>query len=112
MNTSNQASRALRLTLFSSCLAAVLAMLPHPALAADAANGQRIYLAHCAGCHGESGRSTMPNAPNLARSERLNQPDPVLVDKLRTGSKAMPPFLGILKENEFYDVISYVRNLR
>lgn len=111
MSTTNQASRALRLTLFSAYLAA-LTMLPHSALAADPGNGQRVYLTHCAGCHGQNGRSIMPNAPNLARSERLNQPDQVLADKIRSGSNAMPPFLGILKENEFYDVISYVRNLR
>lgn len=111
MNTSDQAPLALRLTLLSACLAA-LAMLPHLAFAADPGNGQRLYLAHCAGCHGPNGYSAMPNTPNLARSERLDQPDPVLVDRIRSGSNAMPPFLGILKENEFYDVISYVRTLR
>lgn len=111
MNTSNQAYRPLHLALFSSCLA-VLTMLPHSALAADTGNGQRLYLVHCAGCHGQNGLSTLPNAPNLARSERLNQPDPVVVDKIRSGINAMPPFLGILKESEIYDVVSYVRTLR
>jgi len=111
MNTSNKACRPLRLTLFSSCLA-LLTMLPHSALAADPVNGQRLYLTHCAGCHGQNGLSTLPNAPNLARSERLNQPDPVVVDKIRSGINTMPPFLGILKDNEIYDVVSYVRTLR
>lgn len=111
MNTSYQAYRALRLTALSSCLT-VLSMLPHSALAADPVNGQRLYLTHCAGCHGQTGLSTMPNAPNLARSERLNQSDPVVVDKIRSGINAMPPFLGILKDNEIYDVVSYVRTLR
>lgn len=111
MNTSHQASRVLRLTLLSTYLAA-LAILPQPAIAADPGNGQRLYLSHCAGCHGQAGLSTMPNAPNLARSERLNQPDPVLVDKIRSGINAMPPFLGILKDDQIYDVVSYVRTLR
>lgn len=111
MNTSNQAVRAARVALLSSCLA-VSAMLPQAALAADAVNGQRVYLAHCVGCHGENGRSTNPNAPNLVRSAGLNKPDPVLVDKLRTGSATMPAFLGILQEHDFYDVISYVRTFR
>lgn len=111
MNTSNQAFRALRPTLLSACLVA-LAMASHAAFAGDPVNGQRLFLTHCAGCHGPAGHSTMPNAPNLARSERLNQPDSVLADKIRSGANAMPPFLGILKESEFYDVISYVRTLR
>jgi cytochrome c6 len=111
MNTSYKAYRTLRLTALSSCLA-VLTILPHSALAADPGNGQRLYLTHCAGCHGQTGLSTMPNAPNLSRSERLNQPDPVVVDKIRSGINAMPPFLGILKDNEIYDVVSYVRTLR
>lgn len=111
MNTPNQIRRPLRLTLFSSCLA-VLVMLPHSALAGDPVNGQKLYLNHCAGCHGPNGLSTMPNAPNLARSERLNQSDPAIVGKIRSGINAMPPFLGILKDNEIYDVVSYVRTLR
>lgn len=111
MNISNQASQVLRLALFSSCLS-VLAMSPQSALAGDPGNGQRLFLTHCAGCHGQNGLSIMPNAPNLARSERLNQPDPVVVGKIRSGINAMPPFLGILKDNEIYDVVSYVRTLR
>lgn len=111
MNAIKQASRVARLALFSSCIV-ITSMLPQAASAADPANGQRIYLMHCAGCHGENGRSTNPNAPNLARSTGLNKPDAVLVDKVRSGSASMPPFFGILKENELYDVIGYVRTLR
>jgi len=111
MNTSNQIRRPLRLALFSSCLA-MLVMLPHSALAGDPVNGQRLYLTHCAGCHGPNGLSIMPNAPNLARSERLNKPDPEMVAKIRSGINTMPPFLGILQDNEIYDVVSYVRTLR
>lgn len=110
MNTSNPIHHPLRLALFLANLAA-LSMLPLSASAADAANGQRLYQMHCAGCHGANGLSTMPNTPNLARGERMNQPDPVLVEKLRTGTKSMPPFFGILKNQEFEDVISYVRTL-
>ena len=111
MNVSTHTFRALRLALLSSCMA-VLSLLPHSAIAADKSNGQKIYLAHCAGCHGENGRSIMPRVPNIARSASLNQPDLVLIDKIRSGSKTMPPFLGIIQEKEFYDVISHLRTLR
>ena len=53
----------------------------------------------------------MPDVPNFARGESLNQPDPILMDAIRVGSSARPPFLGILNDREILDVISYVRTL-
>lgn len=110
MNTSRLIRRPLRMALFLAHIAA-LSVFPLTASAANPANGQRLYLTYCAGCHGANGLSTMPTAPNLARGERMNQPDPALVEKLRTGINSMPPFFGILKGQEFDDVISYVRTL-
>jgi cytochrome c6 len=110
MNSHTLATRTLYLPLISACLAA-LAMLPLAAHAANPVNGQRLYLANCAGCHGQNGLSIMPKAPNLARGESLNQPDTVLLGKLRSGVGFMPPFFGILKDSELDDIISYVRSL-
>lgn len=78
---------------------------------ADMEKGKNLYLIHCSGCHGENGISLMPDVPNFARGESLNQPDPVLMDAIRVGSSARPPFLGILNDREILDVISYVRTL-
>jgi len=90
----------------------LLAMLPISAFAANVSNGQRLYAVHCAGCHGMDGVSVMPQAQNLARFELFTQPDQNLVDVIRTGRNLMPPYLGILKETDIIDVVSYLRTFR
>ena len=97
-----------KLAVFVLMLMSVHSSLIH---AADLEKGKNLYLIHCSGCHGENGISLMPDVPNFARGESLNQPDPVLVDAIRVGSNARPPFLGILNDREILDVISYVRTL-
>lgn len=96
---------------FAASLVALLLVQPVSVFAADLDKGKSIYLIHCAGCHGEDGFSVMPQTPNFARGEGLAQPDPVLMDAIRTGSDRRPPFLGILNDKEILDVISYVRTL-
>ena len=91
--------------------ALLLVMQPVSVFAADLDKGKNLYLIHCSGCHGEKGFSHMPQVPNFARGEGLAQPDPVLMDAIRAGSDARPPFLGILNDREILDVISYVRTL-
>lgn len=90
---------------------AVLLPISSAVFAADIDKGKVLYLAHCAGCHGEKGFSIMPQAPNFALGESLAQPDPVLIDAIRSGSDNRPPFIGILNDREILDVISYVRTL-
>lgn len=111
MTTPNRVARATHKALPFAFLAVLLATLPATAFAADLGKGKTLYLAHCSGCHGENGFSTMPQAPNFARGESLAQPDPVLMDAIRAGSDLRPPFLGILNDREILDVISYVRTL-
>jgi cytochrome c6 len=110
MNKTNLSTQTLRQSLLSACLVA-LSMSSFSAFAGDPVNGQRVYQANCAGCHGPNGLSVMPNAPNLARGERINKADQVLVDGLRSGVGTMPPFFGVVKDADLHDVISYVRTL-
>ena len=93
----------------AACL--LMLMVMPASFAADLEKGKNLYLIHCSGCHGENGISLMPDVPNFARGESLNQPDPILMDAIRVGSSARPPFLGILNDREILDVISYVRTL-
>lgn len=83
-----------------------------PAIAEDSVKGQTLYLIHCSGCHGEKGVSINPEAPNFANGEQLSQPDSTLMEVIRSGSNAMPAFMGILQDNEILDVISYARTLQ
>ena len=79
---------------------------------ADINKGRQLYAANCAICHGPTGRSVMPNAPNFDRGDALLRPDFTLLASIRAGKNAMPAFQGILADREIMDVIAYVRTLR
>ena len=99
--------------LAAGMIAGLIAAASAPATAADIIRGNRIYAAHCAVCHGVSGLSVMPGAPNLARgSDRLMQADVGLLASIRSGKNAMPAYIGVLTDREILDVIAYLRTLR
>jgi len=79
--------------------------------AADTIKGAQIYAAQCATCHGTTGISVMPDAPNFAKNESLMQPDPSLFNSIKYGKNAMPSYQGILKDQDILDVIVYLRTL-
>lgn len=96
---------------FFSAGLGLLGVLPLSAVAADAVHGQKLYQMHCAGCHGVNGVSNMSEAPNLATTEVFNHTNQDLADVIRDGRGMMPPFLGVLKGNDFADVVGYLRTL-
>ncbi|HLO61930.1 MAG TPA: cytochrome c [Azonexus sp.] len=94
-------------------LAAVLAAgAAGTASAANFVQGQQLYQMHCAACHGGRGEGVMPDAPKFRMGERLDQPDMVLMQSVKSGKKTMPPFFGILQDAQILDVLAYVRTLR
>jgi len=93
-------------------IALVLLVVTQPSSAADVISGQRLYLLHCASCHGQNGRAVMPNAPSFDRGERLMQPDNALWSSIRRGRLAMPAYAGVLSDREIFDVVAYLRTLR
>lgn len=82
------------------------------ASAANIVQGQQLYQMHCAACHGGRGEGVMPDAPKFRMGERLDQPDMVLMQSVKSGKKTMPPFFGILQDMQILDVLAYVRTLR
>lgn len=82
------------------------------ASAANIVQGQQLYNMHCAACHGGRGEGVMPDAPKFRMGERLEQPDMVLLQSVKSGKKIMPPFFGILQDAQILDVLAYVRTLR
>ncbi|MGB5081964.1 MAG: cytochrome c [Burkholderiales bacterium] len=96
----------------SLAVAAFAAAATGPVPAADMLNGGRLYAVHCASCHGPTGVSVMPNAPNFARGDGLLRPDNALLSAIRSGKAAMPAYVGILSDREILDVIAYLRTLR
>jgi len=83
-----------------------------PASAIDLQRGQRLYNLHCASCHGITGIPVMPETPNLAMREGMNQPDFVLMQSLKMGKKTMPAYFGILNDQELLDILQFIRTLR
>ena len=84
-----------------------------PALlqAASTFDGQLIYDRNCAMCHGAQGVSVMASAPNFKQGQGLFKSDTSLRDHIRTGKNACPPFIGRLRDQQIFDVISYMRTL-
>ena len=97
--------------LFFALTAILLAAAVTSARAADTSKGAQTYALHCQSCHGRTGVSGMPGAPNLARGEGLMQPDMMLLASIKTGKNAMPGYMGILKDQDILDVIAYSRTL-
>lgn len=79
--------------------------------AADNFKGRQIYASNCSACHGPTGRSVMPGAPNFDRGEGVLKPDFTLLASIRAGKNAMPAFQGILSDRDIMDVIAFVRTL-
>jgi cytochrome c6 len=90
----------------------LLATASSLAVAANIAQGQQLYGMHCAACHGPRGEGVVPEAPKFRMGERLDQPDIVLMQSVKSGKKTMPPFFGILQDAQILDVLAFVRTLR
>jgi cytochrome c6 len=83
-----------------------------PAEASNLVRGRELYMRHCAVCHGINGVPVIQQAPNFAAKERLMQPDMMLMMSVRMGKNTMPPFMGILRDDEIVDILQYARTLR
>ena len=79
--------------------------------ATNIVQGQQLYQMHCAACHGARGEGVMPDAPKFRMGERLDQPDMVLMQSIKSGKKTMPPFFGVLQDVQILSVLAYVRTL-
>lgn len=75
--------------------------------------GEVIYMKNCKSCHGDPGKNNVakitPVPKDPASKEYQNQSDGSLFYKLATGRGPMPAFGSILKEDERWQVISYIR---
>ena len=86
--------------------------------AIDLNRGQRLYNTHCVSCHGTNGIPTVPNAPNFMMRQGLDKPDYELRQSLmtgtnmRTGRNHIPPYMGVVKDQEMLEIIQYIRIIR
>ena len=98
-----------RISLITAALIAASTAAPG-VQAADFFKGETIYKQYCQSCHGARGQGVIGGAPNFARGQGLMKPDALLYDTILKGRNAMPAFRGVLTEEEFYDVITYIRS--
>lgn len=77
--------------------------------ASNTTDGKKLYEHNCAMCHGMQGVSTMANAPNFKRGEGLFKSDLILQEHIKKGKNACPAFIGLLKQQQIFDVIAYLR---
>lgn len=113
----------------AAAMAAYLAGEPAPAVPAvaaaalspeTAANGRRLYVAVCAGCHGLDGEGTPTMAPAMTTNAELRLPRPtnlltVLADGIPWRDfphgrlQDMPGFTDLLTDTEIADLSNYLR---
>ena len=96
---------------FSTCGLAVLLLTALSVGSAGATTGQEIFETKCAVCHGVGGTAILPNAPHFAKGERMEKSDDELLTNVFEGLNVMPPWKGILSEQEIREVLIYVRSL-
>jgi mono/diheme cytochrome c family protein len=80
--------------------------------------GQKLYLKHCATCHGNSGNGDGPGVadldiqPSKLCDPRLRaEPDGALFWKITAGKKPMPGYGRRLSETDRWNLINYIRTL-
>ncbi len=85
---------------------------------ASIAAGQKIYLKHCATCHGRNGDGDGPGVvdlgiqPSKLCDPRLQaEPDGPLFWKITAGKKPMPGYGRRLSETDRWNLINYIRTL-
>jgi mono/diheme cytochrome c family protein len=83
--------------------------------------GKTVYDARCASCHGVNGEGRPPHWPPLANNQSIDMPSAVnpirmvLNGGYPPGTNGnprpygMPPFAGLLSDNEIAAVVSYIR---
>ncbi len=78
-------------------------------------DGRDIYEGNCAACHGFDGVPIMAGVPNFGKNERMEKSDQELLASIKNGKApesggvAMPPWTGILDEEEMLSVLTYAR---
>ncbi len=84
--------------------------LDRPALAAETANGAKIFSGNCASCHMGGGNIIIANK-TLKRPalEKYNMTSmEAIVYQVQNGKNAMPAFKGRLSNKEIEDVAAYI----
>ena len=80
------------------------------------AQGKRVYVKHCAGCHGTEGEGDGykllgPEPADLTSPSRQKKSDAALLKTIHEGKPNMPSWKVLLSEEDSRDVLEYIRTL-
>lgn len=84
---------------------------------ADVAKGEKVFLRHCAGCHGSEGKGDGylllgPEPANLTRPTTKKKSDVMLLQTIHEGKPNMPSWKSRLSEEDSRAVLAYIRTLK
>lgn len=101
--------KRLMTALWAVWLVGTIAWIP-PALAADTANGAKLFELHCAGCHAQGGNIVRRGKNLKLKALQRNQVDTVaaIVTLVANGKANMPAYKNRLSAAEIEDVSVYV----
>lgn len=91
---------------------------PLPANEVVLAEGNKLYVANCAVCHGDSGRGNGPAAAGLnpkppdLRGASARWSDGQIAAQIVNGRGAMPGFAATLDDESIWSIVHYVRRLQ
>jgi mono/diheme cytochrome c family protein len=97
-------------------LVAAVCLVGSVARAQDVANGEKIYKAKCAMCHGPDGKGETAagkstKARDFAMDEVKKESDATWTDIVVKGKNKMPGYDKKLSDAEVKDVVAYIRSL-
>jgi mono/diheme cytochrome c family protein len=83
---------------------------------AGMAKGKKLYVKHCAGCHGTEGagggyKLLGPDPANLTSPSMKKKSDSALLKTIHEGKSNMPPWNVRLSEQDSRAVLAYIRTL-
>lgn len=92
---------------------------PIPRSAQSIQRGRQLFSQYCVACHGAEGRGDGPAAASLPeRPEDLQTiapppyfPDGVVAYRIANGVNTMPPWKGVLRSEEIWDLLNFIRSL-
>ncbi|MGA7884098.1 MAG: cytochrome c [Acidobacteriaceae bacterium] len=93
-------------------LGLLVAALAVPALAQS--NGEQVYKAKCAMCHGQDGLATTPVAkmmsvPSFKSPAVAKLSEAEMLASVNNGKGKMPAYKGKLTDAQIHDVVVYIR---
>lgn len=97
-------------------VAAVLCLMGSVARSQDVANGEKVYKAKCASCHGPDGKGDTAagkatKARDLGSADVKKETDAEWTDIIVKGKNKMPSYDKKLSDAEVKDVVAYMRSL-